>query len=881
MSYWNEAFKELSEIEDEFDLQDEEDLKKANDFLKGEVDNTDELEMIVDVDAETEDDLKNTYVGQLLLFCPVCHTLHYANKEDIIEDEENPEVVNVGEPCPHCKQENGYEIKGEIAEYNPEGEEPKEDNEGEEDDFEFDEFDMSTIEDNEDEETKERVNESFKLRKQLKEHFEEDDLSDLATLCGEPLPKRVRESKKANASKQSLKESKLTEEPVYGLEPKYDSRKSFYGKAQVDTGDNDDKKRLYSYDTLVAEIKDGKPVVYGTYSATTLRHIKEWLKQLGFKAETSKQIMNDYGVKNEACKENIDGNEKLSQEGEVANFLKKAYEGLSENPTGTYYFDLGLPSGLHVVVGEYDGDICTKIAFNCDDLQCDYDYDWEMPTYKDGEVAFVEDTLNANTDFVKEAEYLIGEANAMDKEIANGNLLAEGLYRYADNTKEVAKKLVAMAKKDGKKLTISDACEVVDQSYNDKADNVEDFYKHLQFDECNKKPKRPAIRETKEDQAVALVKKYYNNEFDLPTLHDKLSPLFKSQKDAVEWFADNDARIKNSDLNEAYVIYKENGKYKGTPKTNYDAQVKDANMIQDYAKFDNANDIIDYLVKYTPQKDRTQYTVVDESIGLKENAYDEYQEIIDRAKMSIDEGASSVEDAINDALDNYAYLAEFAILEELFRANDLYVDVTGRGDYESASTYVYEHIFDEVYNEIQDYFNEKSNNGEIEESLDKQPKVTKEQVLEHLSKRLKEDATKCETKECEDGECEDDEEFDESLFNSLVTRYCEKVYENISNFETTDVKRKDNTLIVEGVLNYKSGNKVSTSFAFREGKENKNTKKFLGLNETFTKDKKAFTMLVKQDGKKLLPESLAYKYNVNVNDTQKPIIGKVSTPKKN
>jgi hypothetical protein len=36
--------------------------------------------------------------------------------------------------------------------------------------------------------------------------------------------------------------------------------------------------------------------VYGTYSSTTLRHIKEFLKQNGFKAESSKQIMADYGV---------------------------------------------------------------------------------------------------------------------------------------------------------------------------------------------------------------------------------------------------------------------------------------------------------------------------------------------------------------------------------------------------------------------------------------------------------------------------------------------------------------------------------------------------------------------------------------------------------
>ena len=27
--------------------------------------------------------------------------------------------------------------------------------------------------------------------------------------------------------------------------------------------------------------------------------------------------------------------------------------------------------------GEYR--ICTKLAYNCDSLQCDYEYDWEMP----------------------------------------------------------------------------------------------------------------------------------------------------------------------------------------------------------------------------------------------------------------------------------------------------------------------------------------------------------------------------------------------------------------------------------------------------------------------------------------------------------------------
>lgn len=82
------------------------------------------------------------------------------------------------------------------------------------------------------------------------------------------------------------------------LYPYYDSAKSFYGKAKIIEVEND--VFLISYDTIVAFFnRDAKVAqVYGTYSATTLRHIKEFLKQSGFKAESKKQIENDYGLKN-------------------------------------------------------------------------------------------------------------------------------------------------------------------------------------------------------------------------------------------------------------------------------------------------------------------------------------------------------------------------------------------------------------------------------------------------------------------------------------------------------------------------------------------------------------------------------------------------------
>lgn len=80
---------------------------------------------------------------------------------------------------------------------------------------------------------------------------------------------------------------------ILELHPEYDSRASFYGKARIEVKGS--KKVLWSYTTEVAYIEDDKAVVYGSYSNTTLRHIKEFLKQNGFKAETTKQILKDYG----------------------------------------------------------------------------------------------------------------------------------------------------------------------------------------------------------------------------------------------------------------------------------------------------------------------------------------------------------------------------------------------------------------------------------------------------------------------------------------------------------------------------------------------------------------------------------------------------------
>ena len=76
------------------------------------------------------------------------------------------------------------------------------------------------------------------------------------------------------------------------LRPIYSNVKSFYGKAKIIREKNTIK--LQSYNTIIAEIKDGKLHINGFYSATSTKHLREFLKQNGFKIGTKKELEKMY-----------------------------------------------------------------------------------------------------------------------------------------------------------------------------------------------------------------------------------------------------------------------------------------------------------------------------------------------------------------------------------------------------------------------------------------------------------------------------------------------------------------------------------------------------------------------------------------------------------
>ena len=65
---------------------------------------------------------------------------------------------------------------------------------------------------------------------------------------------------------------------IYELEPRFDTRKSFYGKAHViDHGNG--MFELQSYNTIVSRCVNGKVEELGKFSNTTTRHQREFRKQ--------------------------------------------------------------------------------------------------------------------------------------------------------------------------------------------------------------------------------------------------------------------------------------------------------------------------------------------------------------------------------------------------------------------------------------------------------------------------------------------------------------------------------------------------------------------------------------------------------------------------
>ena len=108
-------------FEEYYDVSDAGDLEEAQEAREAEIAKAKlaRIEKIVDLEADSPEDLLTSYVGKYIMQCPQCMTLFYKDQADIVEAEEDPNTVNVNEVCQHCGNESGYTLIGKVGEATP------------------------------------------------------------------------------------------------------------------------------------------------------------------------------------------------------------------------------------------------------------------------------------------------------------------------------------------------------------------------------------------------------------------------------------------------------------------------------------------------------------------------------------------------------------------------------------------------------------------------------------------------------------------------------------------------------------------------------------------------------------------------------------------
>lgn len=850
MSSLKEAFQEFDELDDVvYDIDNKDDLDRLKKSLDDDEDDLENIEKIVDINATDEEDLEQSYVGKLLLYCPFCHTIHYANKEDIVESEDDPEYVNVGEQCPECSQIEGFEVIGEVApvdgaepdteQGDETGEEPEEENEI---DLET-EFGLPDEDEDEFEESFHRTKKSSFLERLVdndckKEDVDFDDNDDEIEIdekVGAVLPKVRRKVKENLKAKKSLKEN-LTEAPVYGLEPRYDARKSFYGKAQVDTGDKGDKNKLYSYDTLVAEIKDGKPVVYGTYSQTTLRHIKEWLKQLGFKAENSKQILADYGAKRESCKEakklkEVDGQDKyFTQKGKDALSLSKKL-GLSK-----YYDPM---SGIYEIPkSEYDSvkDKVDKLLSTNKNYKVTDGDDTDVSDYKGLMFIELDESCGKNlNEEVQDEAYEIAEwvyEKIKDKDTVTKDDFEEqvalacrelyGIDNVYENVDEQGKVEINGKTFDVDELLEGDIRGIL--GYKGWATNFSNgdlTTKEIDesLTEGNELPDYYRQARDEWNRAVSDVRKY-----NVPV--NRVSKVDASGKTSYSDEPDFNA-VPEKDREKArqsYDSYRKAVNNLGTAQKRY---------YSESLKEDSERDNLRATIKALDPKRQPRLKLVKKDAPKKDAHKNDACKDEECKKKELDEALLVTCDFSDyrpwsGAVENYRVIEQEDKLDELENLlEECYPEGISMVEINDILWFDWEWVFDQL--------------GISEEEED----------------------------------FGESDEIDENLFDNLINKYCTRVYENVKDYRTTAGYTQGENLVLEGLLSFKSGKTANTKFIFEKKMVKDNQVKYVGLNESFSKSKKAFTLNCKIDNKKIISESLTYNYKVKVNNEKKAVYGSI------
>ncbi len=887
--YLKEAFKALEELnEDVFDISLSDGLEDAKDFMEEPVDDREE-EIIIDPLAETEEDLEKDYLGKAILQCEICQSMIYKNPDEVVIDEEVG-LANIDEACPFCQSEDGFKVIGQIEEFCDDEECEHKDDVDKEDKGEEEEVEIKETEEDEEE-----IEESIKTRKKLRlkenKKLKEDwdwngDLPKIADYILDRFKdvKEISWNDFNDAVGDACREL-LGQELDFEGTLKIDGKnREFLGDVETDLriimslngwetefeGDNEGGLRLVeskSRDDIDAnkdnKIEKAKKLLKKRIDdADSIKDERKKSAKKNFrKAQDDADSDRDYKLKKKGLKESKKLNESIYSE--VQEFLKDATKYFKDAEEGCYYTPV--TSDLYLVAG-YPSDEdrpYVKIAFNDSSLQSDYEFDWNMPTYSDGEIAFVEISLKDN-DLERDAKYLVREAQSMQKEIDKGNLLLESCKsRKTKKSLKESDKPAATSIKDAQKWVDYDM-----KKYGEISNRTNRLVKRAGFridkDQYGDYEVVAGTYESLKEDTIKQNGKWVNKGKE--GTHGK----FRTKKEAD---AQRKAMFANG-YKECYDKKSHKEKSKKMVKEEYENELERLSKALEKLGWSVSDVGDEYEIEnWSPAgEDLVEYLDKDDIIESVQILYDNYDPDEHAGLYIQDRGTRGIPSSIK------------VLLDDADRIEDMY--------HELRDAIVIEFGKDEKLEEDFERVDIETDREKMSMTSDENGKVTvttepkeenkmkeTDEVIAPVSDELKAEfkSTEEET-ENENGYTDVEfDEFEEKDFDELGESYLRKVYENVRGFKTTKGSINGNQLKLEGVITFKSGKQAKTNFIFEAYNATKSGKlKFIGENKQFATGKKSFTLTGSVSGNKLVCESLNYSYvGKSADGTSKRLYGTV------
>lgn len=865
--YIQEAFTKLSLLDEEdFNLRDDSDIEDMKSFMDNQED-IEDVEDIIDPEADSEEELEDSYIGKVILECPVCHSKIYKNAEDVHYDEET-DLANEEEECPFCYSMDGFTIVGQVAPYE-ETEvtvdvEPKD----EEDSIEIKttgkkgmkaaDAAMDAFDDEEKNESfksrkNRKLNESKKRKKSLKEDFDTNALKNYAKNCVELVTEYCEKNAYSDSqvarglrlfseyvkdevsnrriNNESLKEGWGSEtfqkEPIiefpngeYFYVVKDDDKNTIYAGGATNTGvfrefeidyDDDDTldgnlERLYDY------IIKQRPEL-----------LDESLKE--GRSSSSDKLPNWRGV--EGIKYLSPGNTQ-SDPSLVYNGYTFNYWDIEDALWDMFLEDTGhtdSESDVPEVEDEFNQWLKGTATYYLNDVIYGGYFQGNSKDWRD---RYRNESLKSRKKSKNLKESLKRKFNKSLKEAVKKN---NGKKPLKESYSDVFQDLVWRAesfmddsytKDDAIMRAIDDGLiytrDIIDVAYHYGAINdsellnncFEDLYSDLYS----------AVRDEDEDEEEEVDESLTKN---------------KSRRNVKE--AKSLSRIRQDIEDVSYDL----------PDADLEANIDLVNALETPEIKQDIKKAYDFKSgkkkSKKSEKLKESYSIVDLSNGDRFGNYSSVEQAKSKAIYYAKNFRSSV--AVID--DNYKPVCGYNTLGKEIPVNESLKEAIENVDVETEHDKI--HISSE----------EKTPSGEeviapIDPAQEADILADEEEPSEEPLEEPMEDEAEFEM-----------DEFEEEPFNTMGESYLKKVYENVNSFKTTKVRTQGNTVFVEGVINFKSGKNKATTFKFEAKDCIKNKVRFIGENLQFSRGKKSFSLRGTMNGNKFLPESLNYNYRVNGN----------------